>query len=218
MYGLYPHDMIEHVSDVLFSTEIFWTMDWAGVIWYLPPNGITTVPAPIVESNFSESPFCEQILRLSASDMYFSLKLFPSGSSARRDSAFAAAASTVMCLSAPLEFRNSRDMSTIVLPCQCITRRGSSVTVATTVASRFSSAARLKKASLSSAAITTAILSWDSLIASSVPSRPSYFFGTTSRLISRPSASSPIATETPPAPKSLQRLIILDALPFLNSL
>ena len=35
----------------------------------------------------------------------------------------------------------------------------------------------------------------------------SYFFGTLSRLMSRPSVNSPIATETPPAPKSLQRLM-----------
>ena len=45
-------------------------------------------------------------------------------------------------------------------------------------------------------------------MAISVPSRPSYFFGTAFRSISRPSVSSPMATETPPAPKSLQRLII----------
>jgi len=46
-------------------------------------------------------------------------------------------------------------------------------------------------------------------MASSVPSRPSYFFGTASRSIARPSVSSPMATDTPPAPKSLQRFIIL---------
>ncbi|MPN46589.1 hypothetical protein SDC9_194180 [bioreactor metagenome] len=51
--------------------------------------------------------------------------------------------------------------------------------------------------------------SCDSLMASSVPSRPSYFTGTLSRSIASPSASSPIATETPPAPKSLQRLMSL---------
>ena len=55
--------------------------------------------------------------------------------------------------------------------------------------------------------MTTAIRSWDSLMASSVPSRPSYFLGTLSRLMTSPGASSPIATETPPAPKSLQRLM-----------
>ncbi len=51
--------------------------------------------------------------------------------------------------------------------------------------------------------------SWLSEMASSVPSSPSYFLGTLSRSITRPSASSPMATHTPPAPKSLQRLIML---------
>ncbi len=32
-------------------------MDSAGVSWYLPPNGATTVPAPIVLSNLSTNPF-----------------------------------------------------------------------------------------------------------------------------------------------------------------
>ena len=44
-------------------------------------------------------------------------------------------------------------------------------------------------------------------MASSVPSRPSYFLRTASRSIRRPSASSPMATLTPPAPKSLHRLM-----------
>ena len=107
-------------------------------------------------------------------------------------------------------------MSTIFFPFQFITRRGSSVTVATTVASRFSAWASRVKRSTSSARTTTAILSCDSLIASSVPSRPSYFFGTLFRSIKRPSANSPIATDTPPAPKSLQRLINLDACGLRN--
>ena len=54
-------------------------------------------------------------------------------------------------------------------------------------------------------------------MASSVPSRPSYFLGTLSKSISRPGASSPIATHTPPAPKSLHRLISFAASPFLKS-
>ncbi len=56
-------------------------------------------------------------------------------------------------------------------------------------------------------ATTTAMRSCDSEMASSVPSRPSYFLVTLSRSMSRPSASSPMATDTPPAPKSLQRLM-----------
>ena len=70
----------------------------------------------------------------------------------------------------------------------------------------------------SSLATTTAILSCDSEIAISVPSNPSYFLGTLSKLISNPLVNSPIATETPPAPKSLHLFIILATLGFLNNL
>ena len=94
-------------------------------------------------------------------------------------------------------------------PLHVISRRLLSVTFATTVASRFSSFERAMNLSLSFLSITTAIRSCDSEMASSVPSRPSYFLGTASRSICSPSASSPIATLTPPAPKSLQRFIIL---------
>ena len=58
--------------------------------------------------------------------------------------------------------------------------------------------------------------SCDSEMASSVPSRPSYFFFTASRSMMRPSASSPMATETPPAPKSLQRLIMRETVGLRN--
>ena len=61
-----------------------------------------------------------------------------------------------------------------------------------------------------------AMRSCDSEMASSVPSRPSYFFGTLFRLMRRPSASSPMATDTPPAPKSLQRLMRRVASPRRN--
>ena len=109
--------------------------------------------------------------------------------------------------SAPLEFRNSRERSTMVLPFQTSRIRFSSVTVATIVASRFSSAAYFIKVSASSGATATAMRSWLSEMASSVPSRPSYLRVTLFRSMCRPSASSPMATDTPPAPKSLQRLI-----------
>ena len=66
--------------------------------------------------------------------------------------------------------------------------------------------------------MTIAILSCDSEIANSVPVKPSYFFKTASRLISKPSASSPTATQTPPAPKSLHLTIFLDTSGFLNNL
>ena len=55
-------------------------------------------------------------------------------------------------------------------------------------------------------------------MASSVPSSPAYFLGTLSRSTTRPSASSPMATETPPAPKSLHFLMILLTSPRRNSL
>ena len=87
------------------------------------------------------------------------------------------------------------------------TSLGSSVTAATSVASRFSSLAYAMNSSTSFGSTTTAILSWDSEIAISVPSSPAYFFGTLSNSTRSPSASSPIATDTPPAPKSLHFLI-----------
>ncbi|MPN57019.1 hypothetical protein SDC9_204713 [bioreactor metagenome] len=59
--------------------------------------------------------------------------------------------------------------------------------------------------------------SWLSLMASSVPPRPSYFLGTASRSMVSPSASSPMATATPPAPKSLQRLMSRVTAPSRNS-
>ena len=101
---------------------------------------------------------------------------------------------------------------------QYIFTLGSSTTFATTVASIFSFSAKLIKFSTSLSATTTAILSCDSEIASSVPSNPSYFLGTLSKFISNPSANSPIATDTPPAPKSLQRLINFVTSGSLNNL
>ena len=127
-----------------------------------------------------------------------------------------AAGVTTICFSAPLEFKNSRLMSTMVLPFHFMTRRGSAFTTATGHAFKFSLLASAKKASTSLASTTTAIRSCDSLMASSVPSKPSYFFGTAFRSISRPSANSPMATDTPPAPKSLQRLIMRVASPLRN--
>ena len=49
--------------------------------------------------------------------------------------------------------------------------------------------------------------SCDSEIANSVPDKPLYFTGTLSKSICKPSANSPTATLTPPAPKSLAFLI-----------
>ena len=118
----------------------------------------------------------------------------------------------------PLVSKKFLEIFTIVLPFQAIVSLFSSVTVATNVVSTSSSLAyslNLFKFSLS---ITTAILSWDSDKAISVPSNPGYLTGTLSRSINSPSANSPIATETPPAPKSLHFLIILLTFSFLKSL
>lgn len=103
-------------------------------------------------------------------------------------------------------------------PLQYIFTLGSSTTSATKLVSIFSKEANFSNSSTSFARTTTAILSCDSDIASSVPSNPSYFLGTLSKLITSPSANSPTATDTPPAPKSLQRLINFVASGFLNSL
>ena len=120
---------------------------------------------------------------------------------------FGAATATRTCWRTPFVARKLRAMRTMSLPRHCITRRGSFVTTATRVASRFSASACRRNAGTSCGASTTAMRSCDSEIASSVPSSPSYFFGTASRSIVSPSASSPMATATPPAPKSLHRLI-----------
>ena len=109
---------------------------------------------------------------------------------------------------APAASRKVLARFTIVFPRHFKISRSVSVTSATFTALRFSDSANLMNRSASFARTTHAILSWLSEIASSVPLRPSYFFGTLSRSTSRPGASSPIATETPPAPKSLQRRII----------
>ena len=58
-----------------FSTLIFWTMAWMGVSWFLPPKGISTVPAPMVESNRSERPRLEQVFRSEATALKFSVKV-----------------------------------------------------------------------------------------------------------------------------------------------
>ena len=124
--------------------------------------------------------------------------------------------STVVSWCAPFVSRKALERLTISLPLHSNTKRGSSVTSATTVASRFSSLAYFKNWSTSLLSTTTAILSCDSEIAISVPSRPAYFFGTLSKLMCNPSANSPIATETPPAPKSLHFLIMWLTSSLLN--
>ena len=126
--------------------------------------------------------------------------------------------STDVSWCAPLVSRNALEILTISLPLHVSTSLGSSVTTATSVASRFSSAAYLRNSVTSLGSTTHAILSCDSDIESSVPSSPSYFLGTLSRSTLKPSASSPIATDTPPAPKSLHFLINLVTSGLLKSL
>ena len=123
-----------------------------------------------------------------------------------------------ICFFAPFEFKNFLDISTIFFPFQNIVNFDSFFIVATLTACKFSSLAKLKNFSISFLSITTAILSCDSDIASSVPSSPSYFFNIALRFISIPSESSPIATETPPAPKSLHFFISFETFGFLKSL
>ena len=195
--------MPEQVSVSPWSTGSFAAMAWTGVSWRAPPKGMTTVAAPMVESNHSLIPFLLHTLRSVTTARSFSSRVPVWVRGAMADFFTRAAA----CFSAPLEFRKSRDRSTMRLPCQSMVRRGASVTTATLVASRFSRWAMAIKALASWGASTTAIRSWLSLMASSVPSRPSYFLGTASRSMARPSASSPMATDTPPAPKSLHRLM-----------
>ena len=62
--GLYPKDIIVPVFVYPFNVGILATIPSAGVSWYFPPNGITTVFAPIVLSNLSTNPFWEQQFKL----------------------------------------------------------------------------------------------------------------------------------------------------------
>ena len=173
------------------------------------------------ESKRLTKPLCEQTLRSLTNDVKLSFTLSFACTVADAPKILLSSALVTficVCFSAPFEFKNSLERLTVVLPFQCILSLFSSVTLATTVDSRFSFRASCINLSASFALTTTAILSWDSEIASSVPSRPSYFFGTFERSMSSPSASSPMATEIPPAPKSLQRRISVVASFDLNSL
>ena len=218
-YGLKPNVIAVAVFVEPSNNGNVATIPSAGVIWRLPPNGISTVLAPIVESNCSLKPFWLHTFK--------SFKVLSQASFTEPSTCFACSkyvspsgifTTASVCCFTPFVWRKERSMLTISLPRQFITRRGSLVTVATSVASRFSFADSAMNLSASLASTTTAIRSWDSEIASSVPSRPSYFFLTLSSSITRPSVNSPIATATPPAPKSLQRLIKRLTSGFLNNL
>ena len=49
--------MSDAVSVSPSNTGILAAITWLGVIWYFPPNGIHTVPLPIVASKRSANPF-----------------------------------------------------------------------------------------------------------------------------------------------------------------
>lgn len=108
-------------------------------------------------------------------------------------------------------------MLTISLPRQFITRRGSLVTVATSVASRFF----FCRFSYEFICIFSIYNSCHTFLDSEIKFcsiKTIIFFLTLSSSITRPSVNSPIATATPPAPKSLQRLIKRLTSGFLNNL
>ena len=92
----------------------------------------------MVESKRSERPLLDATLRSVTRLWSFSARVVPAQS---RSYSLGMATWTSWSLGAPLEARNSRLTSTIVFPFQSMVRRGSAVTVATGVASRFSSRA-----------------------------------------------------------------------------
>ena len=80
---------------------------------------------------------------------------------------------------------------------------------------KFSSSQYALNASTSEASMTQAMRSWDSEMANLYHRGQHIFLGTKSRLIDTPSVSSPIATDTPPAP-SHTRLISVVTSPRRN--
>ncbi len=113
-------------------------MAMLGVSWVRPPKGMSTVAAPMVESKRSESPLFEATLRSRRTERRRSSVVAPSQEGCQLPWR---STCTTWCLAAPLESRKSRLTSTMVWPCQPMRSLRSSVTSATTVASRFSSAA-----------------------------------------------------------------------------
>ena len=187
----------------------------AGVNWLIPPNGINTVLAPMVESNLWTNPdFTVTFKSVNIFNHLFSKLLM----SVFLENNFGSVTHTLVSCKAPFVFKNSRLISTIASSFQIIFKRGVLVTFATIVASKFSSNANWINFLAFAFSKTTAILSCDSLIANSVPSKFWYFFGIALRLISIPSHNSPIATLTPPAPKSLHLIIIFETVGFLKNL
>ena len=107
------------------STGSSAAMAWAGVVWVLPPKGMSTLPAPMVPSNRSVSPRREAHLRLPAIWRRLANRGWPMAVRS------ASGTDTAACFTAPLVLRNARDRSAMVRPFQVITIRGLSVTTAT---------------------------------------------------------------------------------------
>ena len=76
-YGLKPQAMPLHVV-VSPSTGSLATMACAGVSWYLPPNGISTVAAPMVESKRSDRPLFEHTFKSLTREFMRSASVVPS--------------------------------------------------------------------------------------------------------------------------------------------
>ncbi len=200
----------------LSTTGILQTIDSVGVLLVTPPNGVSTLDEPIVESNISTMPFCEHTFKSDSIFIAVCLNV-PYVLPLKKSSSAILFTMTFCSRFAPAESRNSRDKSTINLSSCIICNLLLSVTVATTVASKFSCLQYCINSSTSLGLTIAAIRSCDSAMAISVPVSPLYFFGTAFRLTESPSASSPIATPTPPAPKSLHFLINIDTAGFLNN-
>ena len=199
------------------STGIRAAIPTSGVDCHFPPIGNKTEAEPIEPSKHSESPLCPATEKSPKTESHLSFRLSPPSSFIPSEEEgqpvyFQEPAGCPMTasasLSAPAVSKNALSRSTMVFPRHLMTSLFVSVTRAITAPPRFSSATAAKKASQSDARTTTAILSCDSETASSVPLSPAYFFGTASRSISSPGVSSPTATATPPAPKSLHLRII----------
>ncbi len=201
-----PQVDIAQVEVLLFNIGMVFTLARAGVLRCFPPRGISTVVRPTCESKFSISPFCEATLSWESSFLNCSIVR---GVIAWVSAQLLLTALACIDFSVPAVSKNSRSRSTIISPRQKICILPLSVTSATSTASRFSCAACAINESTSLASTTTAIRSCDSEMASSVPLSPEYLVGSLSRLIFKLSAISPIATDTPPAPKSLHFLMSL---------
>ena len=101
-------------------------MAWAGVRWYFPPNGMSTLPAPMEPSKRSVSPRREAHFRLAATS-----RRERSAGAFRSGSGLGALTQTPACFTAPLVSRKARDRSAMVSPRQRMTIRGEAVTTAT---------------------------------------------------------------------------------------